>query len=407
MNADARISRREWLAASSALAAAAVTGCTVAPEYHPPQPTEGRRVVFVRFGGGVRYADVFGRVEDCLAPTTRALALRGTLATEFYNSHLTRHDAATLYLLSGRYGRRVDSNEKAPLNFEEMKSAALVHEAFRRATQAPIYKTLTLGLPEYSAHPLHGANVRSASFANHVAPTAAKALPPGGDRSLATPTEWKVSNDFLARIVSEITLTEKPLGPPDRRKSVEKIVDALLQKSPPPCAALVPAFRSVLIERALAPNVYIPSTEIDSWLTDLALAAMADVRPDLVEFGFVTPDLAHSGAWSDYASAVAQVDQQVRRIIEFIDRDDYYRGRTLLLIAPDVGRGDLDFTEHEQPFADAAHRRLFLLAYGHGVDAGRTIEKRVEQTALAPTIAAKLGFTLGQAESEPIAEMLT
>lgn len=407
---DERSTRRTLLkGALGAAAAGALAGCTSTRRAKPSLSSPARgpaRVVLLRFGGGVRYADVFGPSEECLAPTLRALAAEGTLYTDLWNDHLTHHDCATLYMLTGRYGARQDGNEKAAANLADLRKSPLVHEAYRRATSVPPYKALSVGMPSVSEHPLHGAPVRAATFcAQSGGKDKAPPAPFAGDPSLVAPPELAAGNEKLGRLALDLSAPDTPVQTGPRRKFLEDKVDALLAKSNLPCAALLPAWKQALVDRFMEGGPYLREVDADSWMTDLTLEAMRTTRPDLVTVGFVTPDLAHLGAWRDYAAAVRNVDLQVRRVVDFVAHDEYYAGRTLVLIAPDVGRGTIDFTDHDRPFDDPAHRKLFLVALGRGAKPGVVIDERREQTTIAPTIAATLGFTLGQAEAAALTEL--
>jgi hypothetical protein len=409
-----RSSRRAWLARSArALAAApfaALAGCRHAGRYGLETgfgvlpPRDGRAVVLLRFGGGVRQRDVFGPEAECLAPALRALASRSTIFTDVVNEHHTRHDSATLYMLTGRYGER---GSDPAANREELAGAALVHEVFRRQTGRPQHKALVLGAPTFSAHPLHGSTYRAASFATYRA--TAENVPPGEDPSLPPCVERDTANSRLFRLARELSATDAARNAEVRRRKITESVAADLEADAPPSPAITPALATALERRLLDRREFIRESEADEWQTDLALLAMESVRPDFVFVGYRTPDVAHRGSWREYAAAVRALDLEVRRIADFVATDIYYRDRTLLLVAPDVGRGDTDFTAHEPAATgteDPAARRTFLVASGKGVTAGRVIADRRPQVAIATTIASALEVTIGQAESAPLTEVL-
>lgn len=399
------LSRRQILRGSAAAAAAGwFAGCRSEVAPPPPPASEPTRVVLVRFGGGVRYDDVLGAESSCLAPTVRALGKDGTLYASLRNSGLTRHDCATRYMLSGRYGTIATTTETLPQVVAQTQRSSLVHEAYRRQLRLPQHKALVVGLPEFSQHPLHGANYRAASFCANAENQ--KATPFAGDASLPNPSERTVANLHLGKLALALSGPSAPMHADRRRSFAEAEAATLLAGLESPSEALDPAWQEVLVERALREHSYVDEYSTDELLTDLLLAGMRSTRPDLACIGLVTPDLAHRGSWREYAAAMHNVDAQVRRIAEFISSDVYYRGRTLLLVAPDIGRGQIDFTEHENPQDEPSHRWLFLAAWGHGAKPGRVIRSLREQTAIAPTIAKKLGFEMPQAEAEALEEVL-
>ena len=120
---------------------------------------------------------------------------------------------------------------------------------------------------------------------------------------------------------------------------------------------------------------------------------------------FSTPDLAHAGSWRSYAAQVTRIDLLLMTLHRFVETDLYYQGRTALFVVPDCGRGTQRFDQHAEPFGDEAQRRLFLLAVGRIVPAGSVVEDRREQIDVAPTIAARLGFEIADAEGAPLKEL--
>lgn len=397
----ASLRRRDLLRSAAAIGAATtLSGCRSAPAIAVREKPS--RVVFLRFGGGVRRDDVFGSRSRCLAPSLRAAAAEGVLFSNLRNSGLTRHDCATRYLLSGRYGKASDAPEKATLAMTELTGAALVHEVFRRTRQLPQHKALVVGLPEHSTHPLHGAPFRAASFAAHAA--APRLVPYSLDPALPDPPERKLANERLGRLALALSTPDAPVQLDRRRRFLDSLVEAEMTKPGTPSPALTPAWKEWLVERAEREHSYVDEYDADALLTDLAIVGMRTARPDFVAVGFVTPDLAHRGSWREYAAAVRNADHQVQRVLEFVARDPYYRDRTLVLVATDTGRGEADFTEHERAADDPAARDVFLVAWG-ATARGKVVERTCEQTAVAPTIAAALGFQLAQAEAEPLPEV--
>lgn len=399
-----KMRRRQWLKTAAAASFGAYAGCAGRPT-SVSISQEPSRVVFLRFGGGVRRDDVFGPADLCLAPALRAAAAEGTLFANVRNSGLTRHDCATRYLLTGRYGASTEVTTDPATAVAETTRAALVHEVFRRTRQLPQHKALVVGIPEHSDHPIHGAPFRASSFAGPV--PGAKPSPYALDPTLHDPLERRLANQRLGRLALALSGQDAPIQSDRRRPYVESLVDAELEKPGITSTSLSPAWKEWLVERAMRERSYVDEYAADELLADLAIAGMRTTRPDLACVGFVTPDLAHRGSWREYAAAVRGLDRQVQRILEFIATDVYYRDRTLVLIAPDTGRGRSDFTEHQRADEDPTQREVFVVAWGATPSRGRTIERAYEQTAVAPTIAAALGFQLAQAETAPLSEALS
>ncbi len=397
------LDRRAFLKRAAGQAAGAALAPLLASCAAPAllsRPAE--RLVLVRFGGGVRFRDVFAEQNSCLAPNLRRLAGSGTLYTGMWNDHLTRHDTATLYLLTGRYGARLDDNGKGTENVKELSAAPTLFEVFRKTSGAPRVKALAAGVPDQSSHSSYGAPFGGLTFARE---RAAVKTSISGDPSLGGTPHVGMANERLARIVSRVGPT--PVSPDLKRKNFQAAVSEDLAGVAPEVPELMPVLQAALAGRLLADQPYVPPEDADHWLAELALRALESHRPDLAVIAFATPDLAHRGAWRSYAAAVQQIDIHVHRLWKLLETDPYYRGRTLLLVTSDCGRGDERFDRHLEPFADPAHRRLFLVAAGAGARGGRVVEERRQQVDVAVTAAAVLGCALPDAEGSPLAEVGT
>lgn len=402
---DARPTRRQLLKAGGSLAALTVaqtlTGCASAPRRRSAIPP---KVVLVRFGGGVRADDVFGEPKCCLAPGVRALAAQGTVFTQIWNENLTRHDAATLHLLTGCYGRLQTSTEHAAENLATLRQRPTLFEAFRKSGKRGPTRALAAGMPPLSGSPDFGPQYRALSFGPDDPANAGQS--PSGDPSLGSLPHRALCNERLARLSSQLAHQQVPAATGARHAFVFASALADLAKNAQSNNALDAAVAQCMADRLLAERPFIRAAESDEWLVDLTIETMRTLRPDLVGVALSTPDLAHRGAWRSYAAGVAQVDLQLGRLAAFIDRDPYYRGETLLVVTPDCGRGDPDFTGHEAPFDSESHRRLFLVARGRGLPAGRVRDARCSQIDVAPTLAELLECDLKGPEGGRLAEML-
>jgi hypothetical protein len=121
-------------------------------------------------------------------------------------------------------------------------------------------------------------------------------------------------------------------------------------------------------------------------------------------------DCAHYGSWSRYVEAIRRTDELTWRLWRATEELDAYRGQTLFLILPDHGR-ELErpvgsgFIHHSDFYtdegADEGCRRVWMLALGPRVRAGRRIERPIPITAAAGTGLEYLGLgaSAGTAES--------
>lgn len=136
------------------------------------------------------------------------------------------------------------------------------------------------------------------------------------------------------------------------------------------------------------------STSHDLFLTDRAIACMKDFAPDVIAVMYGEIDCAHYGSWSRYVEAVHRTDHLTYRLWQAVEELPAYRGKTLFLVLPDHGRelerpGGDGFIHHSDFYtntgADEGCRRVWMLALGPGVKAGKRHDKPVPITTVAAT----------------------
>ena len=136
------------------------------------------------------------------------------------------------------------------------------------------------------------------------------------------------------------------------------------------------------------------TTSHDAFLTDRAISCMHTFAPDVMTVAFGEIDCAHYGSWTRYLEAIRRTDELTWRLWRATEEIDAYRDRTLMLILPDHGRelddaGGSGFIHHSDFYtnegADEGCRRVWMLALGPGVEAGRTTTDPVPITAVAGT----------------------
>jgi hypothetical protein len=143
------------------------------------------------------------------------------------------------------------------------------------------------------------------------------------------------------------------------------------------------------------------TTSHDAFLTEGAIACMRTLQPDILFVAYGEIDCAHYGSWSRYVEAIRRTDTLTWRLWQAAQQDPAYRGRTLMLILPDHGRelerpGGLGFIHHSDFYtnkdADEGCRRVWMLAVGPGVAAGRRIDDPQPITTAAATGLEYLGL---------------
>jgi hypothetical protein len=153
------------------------------------------------------------------------------------------------------------------------------------------------------------------------------------------------------------------------------------------------------------------TTSHDAFLTDRATACMKKFAPDVMAIAYGEIDCAHYGSWSRYVEAIRRTDELAWRLWRATAEIAAYSDQTLLLILPDHGRelerpGGTGFIHHSDFYtnegADEGCRRVWMLALGLGVAAGRRIEESVPITAVAATGLEFLGLEASPGSAPPV-----
>lgn len=158
------------------------------------------------------------------------------------------------------------------------------------------------------------------------------------------------------------------------------------------------------------------TTSHDAFLTDNAIAAMRRFAPDVIAVDYGEIDCAHYGSWSRYVEAIRRTDELTWRLWKSANDLPAYRDRVLMLILPDHGRelerpGGMGFVHHSDFYtntdADEGCRRVWMLAIGPGVKAGRKIDRPTPITATAATGLEYLGLDASKGSARSVLSMMT
>lgn len=119
------------------------------------------------------------------------------------------------------------------------------------------------------------------------------------------------------------------------------------------------------------------------------------------------PDYVHWGNASHYTRAIAIIDEGLKQLVSAVEADPTYRNRTIFIVVPDCGRDanpmlGVPFQHH---FNTRSAHEIWALIFGVGITKGRVLDKRVDQTAIAPTVAAAMGMRASSAESSALSEI--
>ncbi len=391
---DPRIGRRSFLGqmalAAGAVALAPLAGSAAAasaPAYRGPN------VVLVRFGGGVRRRETIDPAHTHAPWFLRELAPRGTLYRGMELSHAewvhTSHGEGTLNLLTGRYDRHEDvSGRFLGARFESAHPT--LFELLRRRYDLAPHEALIVNHEDRTDEEFY-------SFSNHP------------DYGLAYRCEvlslYRFKCHLLRRQIESGGLGDDALEAKRAGLAELESLDlraASVRGQSPPIERFWDGWRAHYGESGLV------NPRGDRLLTELAVRAVRELRPRLMLVNYNDPDYVHWGNPAHYTRAISIIDAGIRRLVETCASDPFYRDRTVFVIVPDCGRDSNPFmaVPFQHHFNSRSAREIFALVVGPGLERGRVVDRRVEQIAVTPTVAALMGAPARYAQAGPLREAL-
>ncbi|MGL4321137.1 MAG: hypothetical protein ACRCS3_09770 [Paracoccaceae bacterium] len=347
-----------------------------APGYNGPN------VILVRFGGGVRRAETIDEAATWAPYLRHVLAPRGTFVPDMRIERLegvnTSHAEGTLNLLTGRYLAYRDQSEFLSDRLEPTEPT--LFEYLRRSFDIPSEQVLLVNGEDHPQEEFFTFN--------------------GGDhQGLSLRSEMLSLHRYklyrTAAALAEGGLTD------EARLQIEEERAALLQADPrgatPDPSPKVTAFWARW--REMYGDTGLRNARGDRLLTELAVQALGQLQPRLMMVNYQDPDYVHWGNATHYTRAIAIIDEGLQRLVTAVEADPFYRDNTIFVITPDCGRDDnaltnLPFQHH---FNSRAAHEVWAVIFGTGVAKG-VIDRVVDQSAIAPTIAAAMGFAADRAE---------
>jgi len=378
------VTRRAFNTAIGAgFATAALGGPALAkPEYNGPN------VVLIRFGGGVRRHETI-ELSGTYAPyMMNSLAPRGVLIPDMRIDKLegvnTSHAEGTLNILTGRYLAYRDTGSTFFSDRMEPTEPTLF-EYFRSAYDIPSHQVLLINGEDrpqeefftYGVNEHYGINFRSEMLSLHRFKLYKfrEVLAEGTIGDAAQAQVEKQYRDLLA--IDERTFT------PKQSPQVERFWQNW---------------------RASYGDDGFKNPRGDRLLTALALRAMKDLQPRLMMINYQDPDYVHWGNPSHYTRAISVIDEGISQIVAAVDADPFYRDNTVFIITPDCGRDanalmDVPFQHH---FNTRSAHEIWALIFGAGISRNRVMDRAVDQSAIAATVAGLMGFTADRAEGDAL-----
>jgi hypothetical protein len=371
--AAARINRRSLLRFGAAGAAGLLAGCGsgAVTTNGLPRPEE-RKLIVVQFGGGTRCSESIDDPEYRWIPRLgKEMIPRGTLFTNMRVEKRVVHPNSTGSIVTGHW-------EWDDLEWSNPVAHPTLFETYRRHRSLPdtqawgfVYASI-LARTGYSAAegygPAHGANIVEP-------PTIPRSTAVEMDRIMAH-AGMKGSKEAeleAARKCARLARSTSTISRDNvRSETAKKFLD----------------------QQYTAWKSSTGTTSHDAFLTDMAVSCMRSFAPGVIMVAYGEIDCAHYGSWSRYVDAIERTDALTWRLWQQVQKLDAYRDKTLMLVLPDHGRelessGGAGFIHHSDFYtnkgADEGCRRVWMLALGPGVRAGRRIKKPVPITAAGPT----------------------
>jgi hypothetical protein len=371
----APVSRRELLrglGGAASLAAAGLVGCgrpLPRARMSAEHPARGRKLIFVQFGGGTRSSESIDDPGHRFIPRLwKELVPRGTLFTDVRVEHRVVHPNSTGSMMTGHW-------EWDDLDWSRPVAHPTLFELARRAWRAP--DTDAWAFVYASILALAGAS-RAAGFGDRYAANVVE--PPTIPRAAAEAMDRLMSTAAASGSVEEELVAVRRCA--QLARSTSRISEQGLRSA-----------RALRLQREIFGRWRAGqgTTSHDAFLTESAIACMQRFAPTIAVVAFGEIDCAHYGSWSRYTEAILRTDALTHRLWQAAQRLPAYREQTLMLIVPDHGResGGEGFVHHSDFYtnqgADESCRRVWMLALGPEVAAGRVVRAPTPLTAVAAT----------------------
>jgi hypothetical protein len=360
----------------------------------PPSAATGvRKVIVVQFGGGTRYCDTVGDPGHRHIPRLwNDLVPRGTLFTNMRVEGKVVHPNSTGSMMTGHW-------EWADLDWSRPVAHPTIFEVYRRTTGASDLKAWAFMYASILAK-------AGESLAPGFGPACAAnvVVPPTIPRSTAETMDRLMA--AAAASGNEAAGAEAAKECAALARETSRIAESGLRSD---------AARAFVRKQFAAWKASDGSTSHDTFLTDGAIACMKEHAPDVLAVCLGEIDCAHYGSWSRYVEAIARTDALTWRLWETAQSLPAYQGRTLMLILPDHGReldssDGLGFVHHSDFYtnagADEGCRRVWMLALGPDVPAGRVIEEAIPITSVAATGLEHLGCKASEGAAKSVWDRL-
>jgi hypothetical protein len=398
--ATSEIDRREFIrgivGGAAALGAPTVSWAGGGPIGSPsgkaaPRPDySGPNVIVVRFGGGARRRETI-EPETTYSPfLCHEFSKRGVLFPMTEISSLdgveTGHGQGTLYILTGRYDKYRDIEEKF-LSERFTPKAPTIFEYLRKAHRIPEHQALIINGEDRK-------NEEFFTFSDH--------LHYGVHYRANVLSLYRFKTYLLRRQIEAGDLSGKPLEDTKNKLAQLEALDYRRGDNSgqtPEIYSFWERWRKYYGESGLR------NPRGDSLLTELAVRAIRELQPRLLMVNYNDCDYVHWGNLAFYTRGITTMDEGLRRIVETVESQEAYRDNTVFVVVPDCGRDSNPFmaVPCQHHFGSRSSHEIFALFVGPDVARGAVVDQVAEQISIAPTIGRLMGVPTGDAEGEVLA----
>jgi hypothetical protein len=343
-----------------------------------------KRVIIIRFGGGVRLSETFHHADPkSVIPNLVKLAGKGVLFTNVRNNGRLDHPGATGQLLTGRtYDPRAAIGKRLPhpTVFEYYRKAMGGAPAGSCLLLDPSWHPTTL---EHSDHKSYGqafAGVELLTRRIGVAQMNTVQAAAGNPKVQI----WKDAEALKQLLLAESYEAFDTVNPKDSDPKIPDTGATSLRNN---------AFQREKVPRKIGKKAVASGDMLSVFLAKMAFKERK-LDPAIMVINLHGSDVAHRGSYNGYLDAVRELDAVVGAFhSDAHEADNKKKKSTAIIITPDVGR-DLDsgygggFAGHVS--GDLGCRRLFALVLAPGLKA-RVVDRVVSQADICPTVGGWLG----------------
>ena len=220
--------------------------------------------------------------------------------------------------------------------------------------------------------------------------------------------------DYVQEALTGITAPPPGIFRPDARSigDVDNLVSEAMEFAPEKTSLylgkdLIYSLDQSSSGRYPTDDIFLTDCLRDIEVTEYFRAKIPDVKPNIVVVNLGDVDEAgHEVEWHYYADSIRWADRHVWNMWTALQELSRYRDRTYFIITTDHGRHSPDRGgfAHHGCFCDGC-RHSFMLLIGPGIRQGFVDDEFHDETDLAPTIGAAIGFSTPGCDGEPMTEI--